>query len=611
MSPFPLLAAAAGGAGSTLVAGAAWYRWRRTHPSLRDRYRALVEQGIDKFSVIDASGSVVYVSPGAERVYGVPAEDLVGPFRLDDLVHPDDRGTLLAALELVKRIPAEPVRVETRVLHHDGSWRTVASTYVNRLDDPAIRGIVCSEVDITAGRAERDSLAREAQFNALVLQMVSDASAVGMRELVASSGATMSRLASVFRAEVAWIEADGWRGEDGRRVGSIAGEAFEQPARPGSSFAVGGDLRVLGPGEQPDALARLGVLHSVSAPAFDGAVVVGSVVFARTSDEPFDTVAERHVRLLATLVGQRLGRARSDAERSIADHRAAMLATHVREAVFTIDLKGNLTWASPATTRASGMSMPMLTDTSLTDFVHDEDLGHIVQQAAAVVAGGAASAIPARLKAIDGSLRWAEVDIDVHTRAADGRVRELVVVVRDVHEHHLRAERLSAQALIDPLTGAVNRPGLLSELRRLSEDVGVGFAVAFCDLDGFKAVNDDYGHSAGDEALRVVADRLRSALRPSDMVARFGGDEFVLLLHDVDQAVARQVCGRVIESIAEPMVVGAGPVRVTASVGVVLAEAGLEPLHLISLADAAMYEAKRSGKNRLVLTSGSAGGASA
>lgn len=598
----PALSAALAGVVVGSGASVAALRWRNRRPRM-ERYRCLVERGIDKFSVIDASGTVVYVSPGAERVYGVPAEELLGPFRLDDLVHPDDRAAVVDAMARVRRVPDEPVRIDTRVRHHDGTWRAVSSTYVNRLDDPAVRGIVCSEVDITEVHDEREALAREARFNALALEMVTDASSLGMRALLAQVGELMGQLAEVFEADVAWIEVAG-PGSGGRRLGCTTDGALD--VRVGADDLVDVDPRTeavrLGPGEQPTCVAATGASYSVVAPVSDAGVGLGSVVFARRGRGPFDAVAVRHATTLANLAGQRLGRARAESDRAVADQRAQLLATYVREAVFTIDMRGRLTWASPATTRAAGFSAQVLSTSNLTDFVHADDLGLVIEQAAAVVRGGVATAIPARLLGVDGQPRWAEIDIDVYRRGDDGLVRELVVVVRDVHEHHLRAERLAAAALIDPLTGAVNRAGLLAELRTLCTAPPLGgFVVAFFDLDGFKRVNDTYGHPAGDEALQVVADRLRRALRPHDIVARFGGDEFVLVLQAIDETEAHKVCARAIASVAEPMVVAAGPVSVSASVGVVNARPGLEPVQLIALADAAMYEAKRAGKNRMVI----------
>ena len=126
----------------------------------------------------------------------------------------------------------------------------------------------------------------------------------------------------------------------------------------------------------------------------------------------------------------------------------------------------------------------------------------------------------------------------------------------------------------------------------------------FCDLDEFKAVNDTGGHAAGDEVLRVTAERLRTALRSEDSVARVGGDEFVVIVepafgqgHDV-HADATGVAERIQRDLAKPIEFAGETYRVTASIGITIADASSNVEQVLREADTAMYEAKKCGKAR-------------
>ena len=160
-------------------------------------------------------------------------------------------------------------------------------------------------------------------------------------------------------------------------------------------------------------------------------------------------------------------------------------------------------------------------------------------------------------------------------------------------------QRLQHLAGHDALTGVANR---MSFRTRLAAAVVTGernLAVAFCDLDGFKPVNDSYGHRIGDDVLVEMTARLRSRLRVGDELARIGGDEFTVLMRNVpDATVAGQVADRLLLAIEEPFPVPGGEVRVGMSVGVALATRGATVDDLLSAADAALYACKRAGGGR-------------
>ena len=176
------------------------------------------------------------------------------------------------------------------------------------------------------------------------------------------------------------------------------------------------------------------------------------------------------------------------------------------------------------------------------------------------------------------------------------------------YEVKILQEQLRNQAVHDPLTGLYNRRYLdetikreLARAARYKQPVGI----VMCDLDHFKLVNDTYGHLAGDEVLRVFAGLLKKHARGSDIVCRFGGEEFVLFLPDMPSAVAYQRAEQLrTELAAKPITFGAAVIRVTASFGVAtFPENGQTMDSLIGAVDAAMYQAKEAGRDRVVVSS--------
>ena len=181
---------------------------------------------------------------------------------------------------------------------------------------------------------------------------------------------------------------------------------------------------------------------------------------------------------------------------------------------------------------------------------------------------------------------------------------ELSVTWRDVSERIAMEQVLQHRATTDSLTALLNREEVFSQMKRLlapDRRRGGALAVLFCDLDRFKEVNDTYGHQAGDRVLQVMAERIRSCLRTSDLAARIGGDELMAVLTHVQGlddvlAIAEKVRGLARAPIPIPQ----GEVQISLSVGVALAAPGESLDKLMTRADAGMYAAKRQGRDQVV-----------
>ncbi|MCW2778189.1 MAG: hypothetical protein JWN17_1914, partial [Frankiales bacterium] len=258
--------------------------------------------------------------------------------------------------------------------------------------------------------------------------------------------------------------------------------------------------------------------------------------------------------------------------------------------------------------------------------LHPDDRGRLLALNAesAQLADGQVLSMQYRARHTDGTWRWLARRVTPFRRDDDGAVTQVLGVVRDVTELVHADERLAHAALHDTLTGLPNRRLLADRLAAAlvrSRDTQRDVAVIYLDLDGFKRVNDGFGHGVGDQVLTVTAERVRGVLRPQDTVARVGGDEFVVLVEATDrppgehpradaaptgQEFAEQVARRIVEAVGEPIEVDGTSHVVTASVGVRCVRAGSlsetdTAEQVLADADTAMYDAKTHGKDTFVL----------
>lgn len=236
------------------------------------------------------------------------------------------------------------------------------------------------------------------------------------------------------------------------------------------------------------------------------------------------------------------------------------------------------------------------------DHIHPDDLPVAQANNDALMSGKSSSSVEMRLRCKDGSWKWLLSRGMVVSRTADGKPLRAVGTVSDITTFKENQKWLEHVAHYDALTGTPNRVLLsqhLEQAMQRSRQNDSTLVVAYLDLDGFKAVNDRHGHAVGDMLLVFIAQQIKAALRDTDMLARIGGDEFVVLLENLESAGAcTPMIERLLAAAAMPVVVNELVLQVSVSIGITFyphdaSDADL----LLRHADQAMYQAKQAGRN--------------
>jgi diguanylate cyclase (GGDEF)-like protein/PAS domain S-box-containing protein len=536
-----------------------------------ERYRALVRHSADAVVVTDGEGRVSYASPGLERLFGWPPALVEGREWLPFVVVEDRDAVRQVLVDVARCRPGEPRLGQFRVRHRSGGWRWAEAVSVNHLGDPSVAGVVTNVRDVTARLAAEEALrASEARFRTVVSGSF-DVTAVLDGEGV-----------------VRWVTPN-CRDLLGCAPGEIVG-------RSGLDWVHPDNL-----GEMAEALCVFASGAGVSAPA---------AIRMRHADGGW-----RHVEIVATDfldhpdIGGIAVSLRDIGERVAAERereRLTEIFAMTTDLVSTHDIEGRLVYMNEAARRFLGFDPDDPIDliephTRLTPSARETVSTEVI----GAIAAGRTWTGELDVYDATGAVVPMQAQLLGH-RDRNGTLLHVSGVLRDISERKDFEHRLRYEATHDPLTSLPNRSLLLDRLGSAlsrGRQLGTGVALLFCDLDHFKVVNDSLGHGYGDLLLCEVARRLSDQVRPGDTVARFGGDEFVILGEScAGESEAVGIATRIEHAMRQAFDLDGNEVYLGVSIGIALASPGPgpapDPGALIRDADAAMYRAKERGRGR-------------
>ncbi len=357
------------------------------------------------------------------------------------------------------------------------------------------------------------------------------------------------------------------------------------------------------------------IFHSLSA-LIDGPNIRASSTSHNLTSTGETIVVEWHTSVLRNASGQYLSAVsfgvnitqREQAIKALqfGEHSFRSLVQNAPDILLTLDAEGIIGYVSPSMERTFGHTTGLILGRTIFEFIHDEDRSRI-QELLTELAGSPGMTAPGtefRLLHHDGS--WRYVEASISNPEGDPAPTEMIAVARDISERKQLERRLTRQAFSDSLTGLPNRALFLNRLGHALariERSTTSIAVLFLDLDRFKSVNDSLGHHVGDALLAALGRVLREHVRPGDTVARLAGDEFTMLLEDLDSPLeAARVAERILSVLRHPIPLIGHEVFVTASIGIAFATPDTRTVEeLMRNADAALYRAKATGKGRYVV----------
>ena len=327
--------------------------------------------------------------------------------------------------------------------------------------------------------------------------------------------------------------------------------------------------------------------------------VIGTLCLADSRPRnSFPDASRRHLARLAEIVLDKLEVRRLQIAGQVSQARFKNIAATSPDGIICADAAGHITFWNAAAERLFGHPAEVAIGSDL-DFIVPQRMRKGHDGGLRRMAGGGPPRLVGRLVELmalraDGAEFPVELSLSMWQEASG---TSFGAILRDISERRLREEQLFRLAHHDPLTELPNR----TVLRRRIEQLAGGTepaALLVVDLDGFKTVNDDFGHAAGDAVLRQVAKRLLGCVRSTDTAARLGGDEFALLLHGIGEyARAGEIAETVIRAVSQPIAIEADEVSVGASVGIAVHPGdGSTTDELLSSADLALYQAKNEGR---------------
>ena len=543
---------------------------RKTAEAAARRLAAIVDGSGDAIFGTTTDGIVTSWNPAAEDLFGYSAEEMIGQSL--NLIAPADMADEQAQIRSRLLVGGTHERVETTRRRKDGSIVDVLITASASKDES---GRVVGLSVIAQDTTQRLASLRALEASRLRLAEAQGIAHLGSFEYEIDTGeCTWSdeyyNILGIDRSTTPSLDLfmSVVHPDDVETATLAWSDAFES----GTAFDV--EFRII----RPDSTQRWVRTGAVAEVAPDGTVerVAGTML------DDTDRVTADRVRRLA------------ETRFEIGFEQSAV-------AIAITDLQGIPIRVNSAACLFFGRSEEMLIGTRWTDFTHPDEvpLGQAVLSR--VSAGQDTYTDERRYLTPDGSVVWALTNVTL-VRDEAGEPEYFFVQLQDISGRKVMEQELAHQALHDTLTGLPNRAlledrliqGLAGSRRRGSQ-----LGVMFLDIDQFKMINDSLGHSAGDDLLRHIATQIAAAMRSGDTVARFGGDEFVVVCDDVSAIETEQVAERVLQALSKPCQIGNQEIHITASLGIAIADEHATPESLLRDSDAAMYRAKERGRGRI------------
>jgi diguanylate cyclase (GGDEF)-like protein/PAS domain S-box-containing protein len=541
-------------------------------------YRRIVETAEEGVVQVDDDLRVTFVNRRMAEMLGWERTDMVGR-KVYDFMDEAERDKVQEIVRAWDEKPG-PQRHQVRFQHHDGEdvWTRCSATPLENADG-RLDGAVALVTDITEQRLIEEQLRYNETRLTTLFEVSSDIMAILEPDGTWHASPAGTRILGYPM---------GWDPEGG--ILSLVHPDDLELASTGVAEVLAGTRAKHEP-------IRLRLRHldghylwfdCTAENQIDNPTVRGMIIIARDVTEQKaaeDAQAEAEARFRAAFEGSPMGVVIADLDGCIIDTNAAFCAM-----------------AGRTEDELIGVPIPSL--------IHPDDRERVVEESTRRVLGQSDTPpSAARLVQPDGRIVWTTSDLSM-VWGPDGRPEYTILQTADVTERKKLEERLEHQAFHDPLTGIGNRAQLRKQLdaawERRSEEGRL--ALLFVDLDRFKTINDTYGHEVGDEILLLVARRLERSVRAGDHLARFGGDEFVVVCEEVagrDEALL--IASRIRESLALTYRLSIGEAQVHASVGIAIDEGQRTVDDLLRDADIATYEAKELGRNRVQLAHRDAG----
>ncbi len=567
-----------------------------------NRYRDLVENSWDWITTHDLQGYILSANKAAQQALGYDQQTLIGT-RLSTYVLPSTVDDLSASLGTVVREGAASgvARIvnssgEIRVMEYNSSLRT------DGVDTPIVR-VMARDVterdraqEALKGRVEQQAAVAKLGQLAIrqpLLSVLEQATILGRATLNVNCTSIGELTADKHAMKV--VASSGWASQNDWPIPL-------NPHSPSTRCMTINAAVIVEDYEQqtefmpPPQDRHPGIRSCICVPIRLDDGVFGVIGAFATTPRAFTQEDVHFLETIANVVGSSVDKSRSRDALAENELRYRRIVETAQEGIWTTNAEGQTTFANQKMAQMLGCNMSTLLRSSVFDFADHRDYA-LISASLDRRARGVAEQHDVRLVRRDGGELW----VSLSTNPLFGEGGEFIgalAMVADISDRKQAEQALAHQALHDILTGLPNRALFQDRVEQAilaARRDGTSAAVMFIDMDGFKDVNDSFGHQQGDQILRQVGERLRSVVRESDTIARLGGDEFAVVMQGIrNTEEVAFVTTKMLKSMEVPFLIGDQLVEVTASIGIASCpEDGEDVTTLLQRADTAMYVAKQ------------------